>query len=209
MSGERWEQQQAYCAFQFWTEAVSISQHLKQSITWFLGILRKDLPLQVPAWKRNLLISARVSLFLYDTGSWILGAGWKGATYFLASFPSICRLDVSPRGIMEDLQEDLLLAAAGSQVSLQCETGLAVLWVRLWIVKWTNGWKIWMLSFRSSLCFLCMGTDNFTREADVLSLQFSCPCRHIPSYSCKKPFLPLPTHWRRSYAGATMVMKPL
>lgn len=50
------------------------------------------------------------------------------AENFLANFPSVCRLDVSPRGIVEGRKA---LAAAGSQVSLQCEVGLAVPCVRL------------------------------------------------------------------------------
>lgn len=96
-SGERWEQQQAYSAFQFWTESVPVSQNLKRVITYFLGIFKKHLSLKVPAWKRNLLISARFSLLLCDMGSWLMGrkleGSWRLSCYFSTSlqvgwFPS-------------------------------------------------------------------------------------------------------------------------
>lgn len=120
------------------------------------------------------------------------GAGWKVAKNFLAGFPSVCRLDTFPHGIAEGRKT---LTAAGSQVTLQWEMGLAVPRTRLWIVTGVKyRCKISALSFRSSLYCLGMDIDDFTREADVLSPTFPAPvCTSHPIHaeSLLFPFLPI------------------
>lgn len=85
MSGERWEQQQAYCAFQFWTEAVSISQNLKQFITCVLGIFSKHLSLKVPAWKKKSVNLCQD--FLLPLWYGLLTSGGQAGRWLATSLP--------------------------------------------------------------------------------------------------------------------------